>query len=462
MIGRCSYLLLVVFSLFIPATGCSPDEVVFPTKPPVAADEPKQYDTPFEYVPNTSDMIMYEVNLRAFSTTGDLKGVQGRLDEIKELGANVIWLMPIYPTGNERSIGSPYAIKDYNKVHPDFGDLEDLRLFVKEAHNREMAVILDWVANHTAWDHEWTQNKSWYTTDNAGNIVSPQGTGWNDVADLNYNASEMRKEMIQSMKYWTMEANVDGYRCDYADGVPVDFWKQAIDTLRSIPNRDIIMFAEGADKALFTAGFDLIFGWNFYEELNDVFSNNRAASSLYATNTADYKSVPEGAHILRWITNHDQNAWENPPVAIFGGQEGALAAFVITAYMGGVPLIYNGQEVGFTSSLPFFESASTRIDWSMNPGILEQYKDLLSFRKSSQAVKNGGIESFSHNDVVAFKRMSGGEEVLVIVNVRDKEVSFDTPASISLSGWQNAMDGEETSLPATLTLEPYAFLVLKN
>lgn len=453
--------IVFLLSLLLSVAGCKPEETVFPPNPPVKEEDvPRQYDTPFANVPETADIVMYEVNLRAFSQSGNLQGIQARLDDIKDLGVNVIWLMPTYPTGELKSIGSPYAIKDYTEVNPDFGTLDHLRTLVKEAHNRDMAVLLDWVANHTAWDHEWIQNPTWYTRDASGNIVSPPGTEWNDVADLNFSNAAMRTEMIKAMKYWILEANVDGYRCDYADGVPGDFWERAIDTLRNIPNRDIIMFAEGGDKALFSAGFDLIFGWNFYNKLRNIYNNDHSASDLFTVNASDYNNVPEGAHILRWITNHDDNAWDDTPVAIFGGQQGALAAFVVTAYMGGVPLIYNGQEVGFTARLPFFENASTKIDWTVNPEILDEYQKMLAFRKSSEAVKNGVIESFSDNDVVAFKRKSDLEEVLVIVNVRDHELNYDVPATIGQSQWKNAMDGEEIPLPATLTLDPYAYLIL--
>jgi glycosidase len=189
------------------------------------------------------------------------------------------------------------------------------------------------------------QNPSWYAKDAAGTIISPPGMNWNDVAELNYSSTAMRKEMIKSMTYWVLEANIDGFRCDYAEGVPTDFWKEAIDALRAIPNRKLIMFAEGAKKELLTAGFDLIFGWDFYNKLKDVMNNSKPASDLLAFNITDYNNVPEGKHILRWITNHDDGAWDDSPINIFKGQKGALAAFTLTSLMRGVPLIYNGQEL---------------------------------------------------------------------------------------------------------------------
>eukprot|EP01137_Pigoraptor_chileana_P018988 Opistho-2@79351 len=293
----------VVLSFVLIGFGCKGTE---PAPTPIVTEPStvKQYDTPFTNVPQTADILMYEVNLSAFSATGNLKGVQSRLDSVKNLGVNVLWLMPIYPIGELKGVGSPYAVKNYTQINTAFGNLEDLRLLVKEAHKRNIAVMLDWVANHTSWDNPWIQNPSWYAKDAAGTIISPPGMNWNDVAELNYSSTAMRKEMIKSMTYWVLEANIDGFRCDYAEGVPTDFWKQAIDALRAIPNRKLIMFAEGAKKELLSAGFDMIFGWDFYTKLKDVMNNNKPASDLLAFNITDYNNVPEGSQILRWITNH--------------------------------------------------------------------------------------------------------------------------------------------------------------
>lgn len=454
--------LFLVLILLLSLSACKKDNTVNDPPGQEVDDGPAQYGEPFDNVPQTADIAMYEVNLRAFSASGDLKGVQGRLDEIKDLGINVIWLMPIYPTAEQKSIGSPYAVRDYTEVNPDYGDLDDLRLLVEEAHNRDMAVILDWVANHTAWDHPWTENPDWYTRDASGNIVSPPGMGWNDVADLNYNSQAMREEMIMAMKYWVLEANVDGYRADYAAGVPTDFWERAIDTLRSIPDREIIMFAEAAEKEMFDADFDLIFGWTFYHRLKEVFNDNAPAATLVAANTNDYRNVPDGSHILRWIDNHDDNAWEDTPVNIFNGQEGALAAFVITAYMGGVPLIYNGQEVGFPRKLPFFEGNTVKIDWTLNPDLLAEYQRLMAFRNSSEAVKRGSVETYDTDDSMAFKRVSGGEEVLVIVNVRNQEINYQLPSALAHTSWTDALSNEAVSFNNAVLLEPFSYLVLRK
>jgi len=453
--------LLFFFITCLSLSACQADEIIFDTIPPSAEQEPAQYGTPFDKVPLTKDIAMYEVNIFGFSARQDLKGVQDRLDEIQELGVNVVWLMPIYPIGVEKGIGSPYAISDYSKVNPSFGTLDDLRNLVDAAHERDMAVILDWVGNHTSWDNVWMKNTGWYTKDANGTIVSPET--WTDVADLNYDNQEMRKAMINAMKYWVLEANVDGFRCDYAGGVPTDFWKTAITELRNIPNRDIIMFAEATKKDLYTAGFDLTFGWDFYNALKKVYGEGADAKALYSVNQADDNSTPNDTDILRFTTNHDDTAWDDTPIALFDGTRGSMAAFVLTGYMGGVPLIYSGQEVGMTDKLPFFSTNQTIIDWSKNQELEAEYSKLINFRASSDAIKRGSIESFDGGaDVLLFKRSYQDEEVLVIVNTRDQQKQISIPAALTNTKWQNVMKNEELDLDQSLEIPAFSYLILQK
>lgn len=452
-------LLLLPFLILLGGglASCRKDEPVKTDPEP----QPQQYGTPFARVPDIADVQMYEVNPRVFSPQKNLDGITERLDSLKKLGINVVWLMPIYPTGRERSVGSPYAIRDYRAIHPDYGNLMDLRELVDKAHALDMAVILDWVANHTSWDHPWTADKTWYVTDGSGNIVHPPGTNWQDVAELNYANSRMRIEMIKAMKYWVLEANVDGFRCDYADGVTAAFWKQAIDTLRNIPRRDLILFAEAEDKNLLNAGFDLIFGWPFYGRLKDVFGG-LPATQIHNVHLSEYSSLPAGKHVVRWITNHDQHAWEATPQSIFGGVNAATAAFVIAAYMGGVPLMYNGQEVAVPNQLPFFEGNNVAINWNLNPAVKAEYERILNFRKNSTALRRGALTNYSSNNVVAFVRKNGDDEVLVLVNVRNTGQTFSLPAALAHSNWQDAYTGSASSLGATVSLGPHQYLVLKK
>ncbi|MEZ4774220.1 MAG: alpha-amylase family glycosyl hydrolase [Bacteroidia bacterium] len=452
---------LVVFA------GCEKDPSPVPPKPEATTPDPDPvaFAAPFAGVPETKDVAIYEVNMRAFSPEGTFKGVQARLDSIKALGINVLWLMPVHPIGvlkNAGQLGSPYSVKDYSAVNPEYGTLEDLQNLVAEAHNRNMAVIIDWVANHTAWDNPWiSAHPDWYTKDGAGNIIIPAGTNWADVADLNFDNATMRQFMISAMKFWVLKANIDGFRCDYADGVPVDFWKQAIDSLKTLPGRKYILLAEGASGSLFSAGFSMNYSWDFYGQTLNVYKNNLATSNLVNTHNSEYSAIPAGSHKLRFITNHDESAWNDSPVNLFRGQSGALSAFVLTAYMGGVPLLYNGQEVGRSDKTPFFSKSP--INWQLNPEVFAEYKRLMAFRQSSQAIKEGGLQLVNDGaHVVAFKRVFQTEEVLVFVNTQNSVSNYSLPPFLKNTDWINALDQTPVKLSVSVSLQPYQYLILRK
>lgn len=411
-------------------------------------------------IPHNDDIIMYEVNIRAFSSGGNIQGVIQGLDHIKSLGVNVIWLMPVHPIGEINSVNSPYSVKNFMEVNPEFGTISDLKTLVDQAHNKGMAVILDWVANHTAWDNPWINNKDWYTQDGNGNIISPLGTNWEDVADLNYDNQEMRLNMIDAMSFWVEAVNIDGFRCDAADMIPFNFWKQAIESLNDFTEKDLVLLAEGARTDHFTAGFDLNFSWNFYSKTKDVFNGVASPVILYTIQQQNYNNMPDGKHNLRFTTNHDESAWDATPMVLFNGKNGALAASVITIFLGGVPLIYDGQEVGITENIPFFTSSP--IDWALNPDMLEKYKKILNFYASSDVVKKGELVSYDHVSVVVFTLMLEQNSVLVLVNTRNEGVSYTTPEQISNNTWINALSGVSLTIENQINLNPYEYLILKS
>ena len=430
-----------------------------PVTPTVNNSNYVQYGLPFTHLPASEDLVIYEVNLRAFSSSGDIQGVINRLDQLQNLGVKVIWLMPIHPIGEVNSVNSPYSVKDFKAVSSEYGSLADLRTLSDEAHKRNMAIMMDWVANHTAWDNEWMVNKAWYTQDANGNVIHPPGTNWLDVADLNFSSMEMRLAMIDAMKYWILEANVDGFRCDYADGVPFDFWKQALDSLKAIPNRNLVFLAEGARADHFDAGFDLNYGWNFYGGLKNVFKG-QSANRLWNINNEEYNNVAAGKHILRFSTNHDESAWDHTPMVLFNGKAGAIAASVISFYMGGVPLIYTGQEVGRQNPLPFFSNSP--INWNANPDMLQEYQDLLALYSQSPSLRKGSITNYPDVDIVAFTKALVNEEFLILVNVRDNTVNYSLPSALQNSQWIDALSGNSINLGTTLALANYQYLVLKK
>ncbi len=452
---------LSFFILSIVLLSCSKTELsVNPVPTPALGADPVQYGTPYTKVPAAKDAIIYQVNIRAFSAAGNLQGVTARLDAIKSLGVNIVYLMPINPVGILRGVNSPYAIKDYKAVGSEFGNLDDLRTLVNEAHSKNMAVVLDWVANHTAWDNAWiNSNKSWYKQDASGNIVSPNN--YNDVAQLNFSNDTMRAAMIEALRYWVFTANIDGYRFDFADNVSVDFWKQAITSLKSIPNRQLLYFAEGTRTENFRAGFDLNFGFGFFGKLKEVYGDGKSATLFNEVNKSEYLNVYNESQVVRYTTNHDVNSSDGTPQELFGGDKGAMGAFVIAAYMKGVPMIYSGQEVGTPYRIPF-PFTSKKIDWSLNPALTAEYKTILNFRNNSAAIRGGQLFSYSSDDVVAFTKEQDKEKVFVLVNLRNRVVEYTLPAALVNGTWTNALNSGNVALTNKITLQPYAYMVLKN
>jgi len=421
--------------------------------------EPPQYGTPFAGVPDPRDAIIYQVNMRVFSASRNFQGVIDRLDSIRALGVNVIYLMPIHPVGILKAFNSPYSVRDYLAVNPEFGTLSDLRRLVKEAHNRDMAVILDWVANHTSWDNAWVNNPSWHARNSAGEIIIPRN--WTDVAQLNFDNHQMRAAMIRAMKHWVLVANIDGFRADFSDGPPIDFWEQAIDTLRKMPNRELILLAEGTRPESFAAGFDYIFGFNFYWHLKEIFGRGAPVTNLQISNAEESRGAGTMGRVVRYITNHDVNCSDGTPLDLFGGRDGSMVAFVVAAYMKGVPMIYNGQEVGNAHRLSF-PFTGRIIDWSRNQDMVEEYKRIIAFRNQSEAIRRGALQKFSSADVGAFTRTLANDTVVVMANFRNREVEFTLPANLVNSNWIDAFTGNPVSVGRSVNLSPFEYIVLKN
>ena len=460
MIVKLTYLIASVSWLLF---SCHQEDLANPDPNKNVYKDPAQFGVPFTKVADPENIIMYEVNIRAFSQSGDFEGVKNRLDYIKSLGVNTIWLMPIFPVGQVKSaggLGSPYAVKNYVEVNSEFGDLDDLRDLVEKAHEKDMSVILDWVANHTAWDNPWIKNKSWYTQNASGEITIPAGTNWLDVADLNYENKDMRVEMIRAMKYWVLAANIDGYRCDAVDFVPVDFWKQAIDTLKNIGGRKLIYLAEGGRPDNFSAGFQMNYSWDFYNNLKEVYEKGASASSVHTTHLKEYSTIPANGVKLRYTTNHDESAWEKTPIELFNGKDGAFSASVVTIFLGGSPLIYGSQEVGQHAKLPFFTRSP--INWSDNPEMFENYQEIMQVYTGTETFQKGELEYFNHDDVVAFKRIHQQSEYLIIVNVRSAEVNYPVAEGFKNTSWVSAMDGNVVEIGSSLILQPYNYLILKK
>ncbi|MBC7523981.1 MAG: alpha-amylase [Flavobacterium sp.] len=408
----------------------------------------------------TSDIVMYEINPTAFSTSKNLQGITNRLDNIKSLGINTIWIMPIYSIGVTNSFGSPYCVKDYTSVRTSLGTLQDFKTLVTTAHQKGIAVILDWVANHTSWDNSWiTTHPNWYTQNSSGQIISPAGTNWNDVADLNYNNSDMRIAMIDAMKYWVTETNIDGFRCDAADFIPYDFWSQANTALNAIPNKYLILLAEGNRADHFTAGFQMNFAWDYLSAVKNVFGTSQTSvTTLFATNTSEYAVVPTGKKKLRFTTNHDESNIATP-ISVYGGKDGALAASVISIFLQGVPLLYSGQEVGVSATAIY--NGTNTINWTANSDMLLAYTNLLTFYNSSVASRTGNLTTYGDANIAVFQKATATETVLVLVNSRATVQSFTVPTALQ-GNWTNAITGLAVTVSSNVALNSFQYLILKK
>ena len=432
----------------------------------LSACQPKQQEpegpvAPLKEMPAVKDVAMYQVNPRVFAPEKSLRAVADRIDSIKALGVNVMWVMPIYPIGIEKGKNSPYCIQDYKAIAPEFGTLNDFKYLARTCHEHGMAIILDWVANHTAWDHPWVkEHPDWYTHDaEADTIIHPRPWEWYDVADLNYDNREMRLAMIDAMKYWICDVGIDGFRCDVADGVPADFWKEAIDTLRQAAGkRQILMLAEGKRADNFTAGFDMNYGWDFKDQIVRVFNENQPASLLFDADKAEYDSLPAGKVKLRFTTNHDHSTEKTPPVE-FLSLRGSMAAYVASVFLHGGALIYGSQEVDYPEPINFFKYVP--VDWNANPQTYAEYKQLIKIYNENPEVREGNIVPFPHRDVLAFERNLNEDRMLILVNLRDSAITIPTPQP-----WLNkeAADLRTNSVVAlrdSVPLEPFAYFILK-
>ncbi len=376
------------------------------------------------------DGVVYEIYPRQFSPQGNFNGITARLDDLKSLGVNILWLMPIHPIGQEKkkgTIGSPYAVRDYYGINPDYGTKDDFRKLITEAHRRDMKVIIDIVANHTSWDNVMMKTPEFYERDAQGRITYPHD--WSDVAELNYKNPQLRQYMTEMLKYWIREFDLDGFRCDVAEEVPTDFWENARVELDKI-KPDIVMLAEGHKAELLLKAFDFDYSWPLHSALTNVLQGRAGASTLHMAWEIESRAWPRGSLHMRFSDNHD----ERRAIARFG-EPGALAASVLMFTLDGVPMLYNGMEVGDTTEsgapalferLPIFWPIADR-----RPEFPRFYKQMMALRRSSDALRRGSLEWLRNSDesrVLTFIRRSDKEDMLVAINLSNRPFSGSVEA----------------------------------
>ena len=293
----------------------------------------------------TENAVLYEMNVRQFTKKGTFNAAAEHLPRLKNLGIDIIWLMPIYPIGEvnrKGSLGSPYAVKNYTEINPELGNAKDLKNFIDKAHNLGMKVILDWVANHTSPDNIYlSQYPDWYEYDIYGDLVIPED--WTDVVELNYDNAELRQRMINDMKYWVTNFDIDGFRCDMAGMVPTSFWEEATAALDSV--KPLFMLAEDEqDSTLTYKAFDANYGWVMHHLMNDIAKGKRDAKDLANYIGTNMHNFEKRAYKMLFTSNHDENAWNGSEIERLG--DGVEAFAVLTYSLTGIPMMYNGQETG--------------------------------------------------------------------------------------------------------------------
>jgi cyclomaltodextrinase len=394
--------------------------------------------------------VVYEIFPRNFSTEGDFNAITARLDELKDLGVDVLWLMPIHPTGEKMkkgSIGSPFAVRDFYAINPGYGTTNDLKRLIEQAHQRGIKVILDIVAGQTAWDSVLMEHPEFYLQDTNGAIIPPN-PAWMDVAGLNYTNPAVRRYMIDMMKYWLKDYGVDGYRCDVAATVPVEFWEAARVELEKINPQVIILADAGAKPALLAKAFDVDSSWNFVYSLNMVMSSVAPASLMKDSWEHTQQQYPKGALHLRFTDNHEQNR-----AVVRFGVNGALAAQVLMLTLDGVPLFYNGMEVGDATESAdpaLFEKMPVFWHPGGRPPLHDIYRDLIKLRKQYPAFYNGDVvwlQSTAPGEVISFLRHDAKDEFLVLINLSSRRVngSVELPnvdgfEPVTISGRSNPID----------------------
>ncbi|MCR5032921.1 MAG: alpha amylase C-terminal domain-containing protein [Lachnospiraceae bacterium] len=436
-----------------------------------------------------ADAVLYEVNLRQYTKEGTFEAFGEQLETLQEMGINPLWFMPIHPIGKINRIstlGSYYSVADYTDVNPEYGTKEDFAALVSKAHDMGFHVILDWVANHTAWDNPWiSEHPDWYTQKD-GKIISPEGTGWNDVADLNYDNEAMRQEMIASMAYWVENFDIDGFRCDYAPGVPVDFWEEARQTLSE--EKDLLFIAEDlgwVNEKLLNYAFDGNYNSKVYEALVAVSHDNKSADKLKLY----MPRLAEDNFVMNYLDNHDVNSYDRTIYEAFGeGQMHSMLAYIFTAP--GMPMIYSGDEIGYNKRIEFMDKDT--IDWENGTGDYRELIRLLADLKKEHPALYTGEYGGTYEEpetegrqVLTFTRTRGEETILCIFNFskrpkEDYHLDMDlTGATLLLkgdaetyelgenignekAGTEEAGNGEEDGtfvLPEHL--EPWAFYIIK-
>ena len=407
---------------------------------------------------------IYQINQRQFTPEGTFRAAEAHLPRLRDFGVDIVWLMPVNPIGERNrkgDLGSPYAVKDYYAVNPEFGTVDDLRHLVDTAHDLGLHVILDWVANHTAWDNVLvTEHPEWYARDWKGDFRPTPWWDWHDIIDLDYSHEGLREWMTAAMVHWVKEVGVDGYRCDVAGFVPLDFWETVRRELDEV--KPVFLLAEWEARDLQVRAFDATYAWSWNETMHRIAHGMAGLDVLRTYYAWNDRSWQRDAYRMTFVSNHDKNAWEGTEYEQFGD---ALPAAIVLSVVGeGIPLVYNGQEAGSDKRLEFF--AKDVITWRTDPqGDL--YRQLFALKKQHAALWNGAsggrmvrIANDREAAVLSFFREMDGDLVLAVFNLSPTEVTVGLAEHPLVAPAHDALRGDTVDLTAPLTLPPWGYRVV--
>lgn len=458
------FAVLATTCLALSACGEGAPESAAPTQGSETPAAPVEAVAPLESAEDTGTVTpagwsrnaaIYQINTRQFTADGTFAAAQEQLPRIADMGIDIIWLMPVHPIGAERrkgSLGSPYAVQDYYGVNPEFGTLEDLRAFIDAAHALEMRVILDWVANHSAWDNDLvTEQADWYTRDSNGQMQHPADTDWTDVVDFDYDNDALRQYMIDVMAWWVEDVGVDGFRCDVAGMVPIDFWNDLRVRLDEI--KPVFMLAEWETADHHERAFEATYAWTWNNLLHDITvgEGDATAADMRAWYFDEQDgNWPQDGYRLTYVANHDQNAWHSNMFDRFG--DGLEAAIALSVVGEGVPMVYNGQEAGNAVMLEFFERDP--IVWGEH-ALNQTFTDLFALLETNEAIWHGASGgqmvpvTTGHDDqVLAFTRHKGDDAVLALFNLSSEPVETVLSAGAMAGTWTRFGSGEVANFEA--------------
>jgi glycosidase len=449
-------LLVLLLVIAITFTGCS----IFGKK-----KELKAFTSDVIHPDWSKNAVVYEVNMRQFTPEGTFNAFTAHLPRLKELGVDILWLMPVNPIGiknRKEPLGSYYSVKDYRDVNPEFGNLDDFKNMVAKAHEMGFHVIMDWVPNHSSWDNQLTvDHPDWYVKDSKGNFGPPKGFDWTDVIQFDWSKKELQDYMLESLKFW-VNLGVDGFRVDYPEKTPVEFWEKAREELNK--TRPVFMLAENEGLHDFLKkGFDMSYAWELHHLMNSIAQGKDSVKSLTRYYLKEISVFPQNAFRMVFMDNHDENSWHGTINSRLGEAQMAFAVFTFTTQ--GVPLLYNGQEVCLAKSLRFFERDTIKWDTCR---LTSFYKDLIKLKKSNPALANGEfgaklqmIITDKDNKVFCFSRVKEGNDVLVFLNLSKKAVAIK-PALAEFNGeYTDYFAKLKTMVPLadSIRLEPWGYKV---